>query len=461
MALIKSGSSSGATFEHSPTMIHSPPASCPLPGESSSDSLWRERNAASHFCLPPYWLALLWIVAALVLASHRPSSLLHAQFWAEDGSVWYGQAYQQGPFLPLLRAHAGYFQTVPRLMADVSLILPLHQAPLIMNLQALLLEGLPVAFLLSRRARRWGSLWVRAAMAVIFVCLPNSAEWHANATNAQWVLALLAAMVLLAELPEGWPGRISDLIVLSLCGLTGPFAILLTPVAFAMARWRKGRWRLICALVVLLFALLQGWTIYAPRYIERPHQQLGASVPLLVRILGVRIFAGSVLGSLAPLASLSIPLIVPLLIVVVGGILVVAGLWRAPLEVVLFVLFSAGVLAAALSTPVVTLTGPQWPAFLASGNARYYLLPMLAFLLCAGRVALYGRSNWLRAMALSVFVILPLGIVHNWQDYRREDFFTRYRAVFPVEARQFEAAPRGTVMTFPIEPAWSMSLTKR
>lgn len=93
-----------------------------------------------------YWLVLLWAVAALIMASHRPSSLLHPQFWAEDGEVWYQQAYQNGPLLPLIQTQAGYFQTFPRLAADTALHVPFHLAPLIMNLFALVVEGLPVTF---------------------------------------------------------------------------------------------------------------------------------------------------------------------------------------------------------------------------------------------------------------------------------------------------------------------------
>ncbi len=407
-----------------------------------------------------YWLVLFWILAALVMASHRPSSLLHAQFWAEDGYVWYQQAYQQGPLLPLTHSQDGYFQTLPRLIAAAALPAPLHHAPLVMNVLALLIQGLPVVFLLSRRGEHWGSLPARAALALLYLCLPNSAEWHANTTNTQWVLALLAGMVLLARLPAGWLGKAGDLIVLGLSGFTGPFCILLLPVAAVMAWLRRERWRWTYLLVIVISAACQGYSIFITRNITRTHQPLDASVSLLVRILAAHIFAGSVLGTLSPLDKMSVPLLLPLAITCISLLLLVVGLWHAPLELRLFTLFAAEVMAAALHSSMVSLVGPQWPAVLGLVDARYYLFPMLAFLLCTGCVALHTHKKWLRGIAVAVLCLLPLGIAHNWQDYAHSGLFDRYSMIFPAEARRFEAAPPGTRMSFPIQPNWRMTLTK-
>ncbi|HEY3987814.1 MAG TPA: hypothetical protein VGM02_00855 [Acidobacteriaceae bacterium] len=407
-----------------------------------------------------YWLALLWIVAALVIASHRPSSLLHAQFWAEDGRVWYAQAYEEGPLLPLTHTRDGYFQTLPRLFADASLEVPFHRAPLVMNILALLAQGLPVVFVLSRRGENWGSLRVRSALALLYLCLPNSAEWHANTTNTQWVLALLASMVLLAKLPSGWAGRVADLAVLVLCGLTGPFCILLIPVAGAMAWWRRERWRVVYAACVVAFAAVQGYAVFTTRHSARIHHPLGASAGLLARILTVRIFTGALLGSLSPLASLSVPWIVAVTIAIASLALMAWALWRAPLELRLFTLFAAEVLAAALRTPMVHSFGPQWLAFLELANARYYLLPMLAFLMCLGNIALRPGPGWLRGIAIALLCIFPIGAVHNWHDFGKWAGFSSYEAGFRTAAQSFESAPAGTVTSFPIEPGWTMTLTK-
>ena len=409
-----------------------------------------------------YWLLLLWMMAATIIASHRPSSLLHAQFWAEDGRIWYAQAYQQGQWLPLTHIQDGYYQTFPRLVADLAVLFPFHLAPLVMNCAALLVQGLPVAFLFTSRAAGWGSLRIRALMALLYVTLPNSGEWHANTTNTQWILALLAIMTLLARLPRGWVGRLSDLSILSLCGVTGPFCILLAPVACVMAWYRRERWRTIYAVMLLSFSALQGYAIFITRHAMRMHQPLGASIPLLTRILAVRIFAGAVIGTFSPLSSLRVPLILPMMIVIPSLLLMIAGLWRAPLELKLFTLFGAEVLVAALRTPMVTHIGPQWLAILNLADARYYLFPMLAFLFCVGHIVTTRQVLWLRIVAGVLLCMVSVGIVHNWRDYGNWRDFARYDD-FPAISRRFEASPPGTSMTIRIEPAqlWTMTIVRR
>ncbi len=405
-----------------------------------------------------YWLVLLWAVAALVMASHRPSSLLHPQFWAEDGEIWYQQAYQNGPLLPLVQTQAGYFQTFPRLAADTALHVPFHLAPLIMNLFALVVEGLPVAFLLSSRAASWGSFRVRAAMALVYLCLPNSAEWHATVTNSQWVLSLLAIMVLLAALPRDWMGRAFDLAVLTLCGLTGPFCILLLPMAWIMAWRRPSRWRTVCAALVTALALVQAWAVVANRHAA---PDLGASIPLLLRILGIRLFLGSLAGTLGPLASPAVPLILPAAVTVIGFLLMALALRKSSLELKLFTLYGFAVLAAALRSPLATTSSlPQWTGLLYGAGSRYFLISMIAFLLCVGSLALRAQTRWVRVAAIVALCIFPFGVVHNWVDRAHGAQMRSYDG-FHAKALRFEAASPETTMTLPIEPqGWSVTLTK-
>ena len=69
-----------------------------------------------------YW-QLAGVCAAIALIfSRQPDAFLHAQFFAEDGKVWFADAYNSGWFTSLFRAQDGYFQTLPRLAAALSLL---------------------------------------------------------------------------------------------------------------------------------------------------------------------------------------------------------------------------------------------------------------------------------------------------------------------------------------------------
>lgn len=295
-------------------------------------------------------------------------------------------------------------------------------------------------------------------MALVYLCLPNSAEWHATVTNSQWVLSLLAIMVLLAAIPRNWIGRAFDLIVLALCGLTGPFCILLLPMAWIMAWQRSGRWRTVCAALVTALAAVQAWAIVANRHAS---PDLGASIPLLLRILGIRVFLGALAGTFGPLASPKVPLILPAAIVIVGFLFMGLALRKSSLELKLFTLYGFAVLAAALRSPLATTSVmPQWTGLLYGAGSRYFLVAMIAFLLCVGRVALVAQSRWLRVAAIVTLCIFPFGVVHNWVD-RAHGSQMRSYASFHAAALRFEAASPGTTMTLPIEPqGWSVTLTK-
>src|SRR5271157_2529140 len=115
-----------------------------------------------------FWAVAVAITAALLFL-RRPDAVLHAQFWAEDGVVWFADAYNFGAFKALLRARDGYLQTLPRLACAVALWAPLVRAPLVTNLLALVIEALPPLFLLSTRMRNLGPLPLRCALAVLLL----------------------------------------------------------------------------------------------------------------------------------------------------------------------------------------------------------------------------------------------------------------------------------------------------
>ncbi len=128
-------------------------------------------------------------------SSRRPDALTNPQFYGEDGTIWYAQAYNQGWFHVLSVPQAGYLQVLPRLVAGLCMLFPLWFAPLLMNLFGLFFQALPVAYLLSSRCEHWGSWTTRGALAAAYIAIPNSYEIHMMVTNAQWHVALLACLI--------------------------------------------------------------------------------------------------------------------------------------------------------------------------------------------------------------------------------------------------------------------------
>ena len=152
----------------------------------------------------------IYLFACAVVIARRPDAILHAQFFAEDGRVWFADAYNFGWWAALFRPQVGYFQTLPRLGAALALLVPFSLAPLVLNVIAVAIQALPVPVLLSSRSAPWGPFGFRALLAALYLFLPNTRDLSSVVTNSQWILALVALILLVALPPRSWIGRVFD-----------------------------------------------------------------------------------------------------------------------------------------------------------------------------------------------------------------------------------------------------------
>jgi hypothetical protein len=402
-----------------------------------------------------YWQVAVVCAAIALIFSRQPDALLHAQFFAEDGKIWFTDAYNNGWFTSLFKAQDGYFQTLPRLAAALSLLAPLAMAPLVMNLAGLIIQTLPVPVLLSRRSSAWGSLSLRATLAFTYLAMPNCSELNVTIEEGQWHLALVACLLLLASAPANRAWKVFDTVIFILCGLTGPFAILLVPVA-GLRLWQRReqfmRWPfgiLVCATTIQAFVLLAT---------QRERWPLGASAELLIRILSGQVFLGAILGSNGLGTLDMMPFLV--CVVIAGSLLTTFCFLKANAEWKLFLLFSATVFAASLCAPFTPGSRPgstAWLMLARTSGIRYWFFPTLAF---SWTIVWYllGRPNRRvsQSIGATLMALMLIGIVRDWRIPPRADLH------FAAYVKAFEASPPGTVVTIPENPqGWTIRLVKR
>jgi len=406
---------------------------------------------------------LIFLIAFAIVYLRRPDALTNAQFYAEDGAVWYPQAYQFGVRSFLIPV-AGYLHALIRSAALFSLLFPFSQAPLVMNLCAIVVQILPVNVFLSSRFSRI-SFRMRLLGAFLYMALPNSYEIHANITNVQWHLVLLACLLLLARPAEGMAWKIFDGAVLILTPLSSPIGILLVPVA-AVLWWRdRAPQRAAAAAFLIPGAVIEGITILFHLHTRQlgnlaagglVSSENGATIARLVHILGRQIFLASLVG-LNTQNMFSEASFIGIAAAAVGLTVLAYALWRGPVEIKLFILFALTALAVALISP---LAGPpdlpQWEWLCQGAGNRYYFLPMLAFLASLFWLIGYPRAPQnLRYLGLILLLLLPVGIFQDWQFPAFRDYqFQRY-------ADQFDRARSGDKLTIPINPGLSMNIIKR
>ena len=429
------------------------------------------------------------LATAALCLSHLPSLLLHAQFYADDGG-WFQTAYEHGPLLTLWTPAAGYLVTLQRVTASLSLLLPTALVPTFFNAVALLVEAGGVCYLLSRRmAESIPRLWVRLAVALVVIALPNAYDTTGNLTNAQWHLALIAFLAIFASPPRRLWGWICDGFVLVLSGLTGPYCILLEPIA--AGRWlrdRGDRRRRFVLLANSACALVQLGVLAAAFGQQRSSRGLAAGVAPLITLLGRQITLGLLVGAHGLNGLVGRPFGDSLLALGVLAAIPITtcawAAWRGPAILRAFCLFAALELLLALVAP--SIPSPRWPNLgnpadivnFHPGGIRYFLYPLLAFALSLGYLGgRRGRPVWRPAgdpprrerrlrdapARVGAVAVLALLLVTAADGVPRDWVYPPYLDQhWGAQVQRLDAAAPGTRVVIPINPpGWTITLTAR
>ncbi len=407
---------------------------------------------------PPRGLSvLLGVVYFAAAVSRRPTTLTKPQFWAEDGALFYQQAHTTG-FLPsLTSAYGGYLHTLPRLAAGISLLLPLADGPLLFNLVALLTQSLPPTFLASTRMARLGPLWIRILLGFLYVGVPNVPRVLGNLTNAQWHLAVLSLLIVVAAPPRSVWAATFDVVALAIGAVTGPFALFLCPIAVVVAVVRRDAWAVRRAVILFFGALTLPWTLTAGARPTSP-AGLGASVQALCAILTFQIFLPVLRGANEIVRYTQQPGALPWMSyagTALGLALLAYAFVRGGLELRCFLAFAALVLGSALASPIAMAHEPLWTSLQKpEAPSRYWIIPELAVAAAVVSFAATARSPVARVVgALCVAAMLVADLGH-WRlpdlpDRRFEDYVAA-----------FEQAPVGTHLKIPIPPNWTFEVVK-
>jgi hypothetical protein len=400
-------------------------------------------------------LSAQFLVFGLILAamfSRCPSFLTHAQFFAEDGMIWYAQAYNSGWLHSLMIPQAGYLQTLPRLGAGLALLVPLQYAPLVMAIIGALFQALPATILLSERCRTWAPLSMRVLFATVYVVLPNAREVHIVLTNSQWHLALCAVLLAFAAPPKGWAGSSFDCILFGIGGFSGPFCIMLAPLVLIHWWFRRRSWSLVILAVMSVGALTQALVLVVGA--SRVQNELGANLETFLRMIGGDIVAGAMFGNHG--FALKSPINTDGKAAFCCFAICIYCFRSASFELKLFILYCAAVLAASLRSPNVAGSKPLWEVLAGATASRYWFLPMLAFVWSAAWCARYATNRLWRIASTGILLLMIIGVVTDWRYPSPPDEH------FPQYARQLQDAKPGTRVTIPIaHDGWQMELVKR
>jgi len=401
---------------------------------------------------------LVFVAGFLIIFLRRPDALLTPQFWAEDGVAFFAVAYNHSFGLgTLFMPYAGYFQLFPRALSLLGSLIGLKYMPFVFTVFAISFQVLPLMYLWSER---FGEIVktnkLRILISIIYLCLPYTQEISSNATNSQWYLAIAAFLIICITESKSRITKFFDYLVLTLAGLSGPFSILLAPIAFLEWFRLRRKENLVRLSIIVGCALLNIVNILFIDNSVRGSAYLGASLSKFLDIMGAQVFTAGLFGYKSSAWVLNNSWLAPA-IAVVGIAMMGYALLRSPRQLRLFILFGLLIFFAALFFPTSSNSSTGlWSIFLEKGaTGRYFfILHMALFLILIWLI----KSRTILRAAPAVLLILSF-IIGLPADFK-------YPAIrdlhFQTYAQKLNLLHPGQTERIPInpDPAWDITLTK-
>jgi hypothetical protein len=405
-------------------------------------------------------LLVIFLLCGLVLYLRRPDALANPQFWAEDGKHWYADAFNMGAFTSLFEIYAGSLQIAMRIIGSFSLLIPLSLAPLFFTVVALAIKITPVLILFSKRFQNViPNLTAKVVIAIFYILIPTGSEVHANLTNINWHLVIIAFMILIASQPKTVIGRYFDYSITLIAGLTGPFSIFLSVIAGLQYKNNRSKHSLVLFIVLATCGFIQFLILTFSTEESRSSNELGLNVLTLIEIIGFRIGGTAIFGQDTIAAIFRPPSGTYVILGLVTIFVVYISYKFANNSLRLFILFTLLLLGATLYKPIASDSMPQWYALLVGAGSRYFFIPIICFFLCLlNLIAINSRSkrnSILRTtsyvlIATSFLIAIPSSFIY---EPRADLHFQKY-------VSDFNSLPDKNVYCIPIPPTWEMCLFK-
>jgi hypothetical protein len=374
------------------------------------------------------------IVCAVILAARRPAQIRNPQLWAEEGKIWYAEAYTLGA-RALVKSFGGYLNTTQRFVAALSQWMDPAWVPTIFVAAAF---GLTLYVAARTQSARFPlSPHVGYALAVVLV--PDTFEVLLFLNNVDRVTAAGLVLLLVSRDARRWWEHAHDTAAALLFGLTGPYSVIFAPLFVWRALQRRTRASFVLAVLVIGCALTQGSLI-----VLHEKGRLADEGPVamghgefeprkLLAVPGMRIAGSLLAGSRVP-ADYPLPVETALGV----GVLLAVGFLglrkgRARTERVWLAIACLLVLASALYRCRRVLPDLCHAVY----GARYFYLPQLIVLWLLLVLAVDERRWLSRAAAVLLLWILAVNIPRlrepGLPDMRWGDYAARIRAGEAVE----------------------------
>lgn len=366
------------------------------------------------------WKQFLLTAAVLaILAARVPLLWSTGEFVAEDGWVFFADAWNHSLPGSLLLPYAGYFHLLPRLIAGLCSVLPIASQPYAYAAIGLTLNAAILSiFYLPVFRRLVPSDLSRAMLALLLAFAPN-AQNLGLILGLHWYLAFGLCLILVSPTPLTKTGYFLLTLATIVCVWSSPATFVLAP--FALVAW----WRDRTPANRLKFGVMLGSLVVVGAFavmmrLSQAERTGSFQVSDLFAALDRLVLRGWLgVGLLGPRLAAALPSIAVDTFGLLALAAIAAGLWQYRARD--FALPVATLLGAAIGMLLLSLARTAYVAELATlalpVHTRYLTAPTLLLYLALGVAAaqLLTRTQFLTSLAmLAALLITALPGQNHW-----------------------------------------------
>ena len=176
-----------------------------------------------------HW-ALLFVVGILLCSLRRPAAFFYPDLIAEDGSIFFQDAYNLGLFRSLLEPYSGYFHSLSRILAWIGVVLvPLEFLPIGFALSSAAVASFCLSFFYSPCFRHILAHDGARFLLVLVLLLAPNADNLILLFGVHWYILFLSCVVFFAQPPRTWGSCLGFSAIGVLAAFSSPGFVLLLP----------------------------------------------------------------------------------------------------------------------------------------------------------------------------------------------------------------------------------------
>jgi hypothetical protein len=427
------------------------------PVEPTSEQLNQTQSEAGEQTRPiSAWEEVLYLTLFMALVAVRIPNILNGRFWAEEGTVFFLNAWHMPWYQALFVSYGGYLNiTANGFSVLAAHIAPLEKACYVTSICGLLVQTIP-AILLTLSPDNWlkNRLTLIAALLII-ATLPVSQEVWLSTIGSQCHLNLCAALIVVLGVRLDWV-RHFNRVVLLLGPLSGPGAAFMVPLYFARAWFDRSRERLIQGLILSAATATQLLFFWHPQ-----ERSMGLDPVLLLSSWFLKHFICPMFGFQESLEITrlwrdkfmeghipSVPgLIAAVLMLGVFAYIAFRSKEKAPKW-----FFMAAFLLWGLSS--YGCLGDKTMLLIAGANERYAFAPQVLWELALLCLSVTSAAGWIKTICRYLIVWLLVIAAH---EYFWTPAFYGEGPSWRSEVRRWRADPHYVPRAWPV-PGWEMHL---